>query len=87
MIKFTCNNCGRKLGVKDELAGKRGKCPECHSLVAVPEKTILINFNCENCGEAISASGPRAGKEGTCPKCMHRLVVPAAHNLTLLDVE
>ena len=86
MIKFICNNCGRKLGVRDELAGKRGKCPECHRLVEVPEKTILINFSCENCGETISAPGPRAGKEGTCPKCRHTLVVPAAHNLTLLDV-
>ena len=86
MIKFSCNNCGRKIGVKDELAGKRGKCPECHKLVVVPEKTILISFNCENCGEAISALGTRAGKEGKCPKCKHTLVVPAAHDLTLLDV-
>ena len=86
MIKFSCNNCGRKIGVKDELAGKRGKCPECSGIIVVPEKTILINFNCENCGEKISAPGTRAGKEGKCPKCKHELVIPAAHNLTLLDV-
>ena len=86
MIKFSCNNCGRKIGVKDELAGKRGKCPGCKNAIVVPEKTILINFTCENCGEAISAPGTRAGKEGTCPKCKYALVVPAAHNLTLLDV-
>lgn len=86
MIEFSCNNCGRKLGVKDELAGKRGKCPGCKNAIVVPEKTILINFNCENCGEAISAPGTRAGKERTCPKCKHTLVVPAAHNLTFLDV-
>ena len=86
MIKFSCNNCGRKIGVKDELAGKRGKCPGCKNAIVVPEKTILINFTCENCGEAISAPGTRAGKEGTCPKCKVTLLIPAAHNLTLLDV-
>ncbi|UCE49516.1 MAG: hypothetical protein JSW47_05105 [Phycisphaerales bacterium] len=86
MIKFSCNKCGHKLGVKDELAGKRGKCPGCGGIIVVPEKTILINFNCENCGEKISAPGMRAGTKGTCPKCKVALVVPAAHNLTLLDV-
>jgi DNA-directed RNA polymerase subunit RPC12/RpoP len=86
MIKFSCNNCGRKMGVKDELAGKRGKCPECRSFVVVPEQTVLVNLECDNCGEGISAPSTRAGKEGRCPKCKHRLVIPVGHNLTLLDV-
>jgi len=87
MIKFTCDKCGHKLGVGDDHAGKRGKCPKCQSVIMVPEKTILINFNCENCGEKISAPATRAGKKGTCPRCKVALVVPAAHDLTLLDME
>lgn len=86
MLKFSCDNCGHKIGAKDEHAGKRARCPACGSLITVPEKTILVNFLCENCGEKISAVHTRAGKEGKCPKCRHTLVVPASHDLTLLDV-
>lgn len=86
MIKFSCDNCGHKIGAKDEHAGKRARCPGCGGATTVPEKTILVNFLCENCGEKISAVHTRAGKEGKCPKCRHTLVVPAAHDLTLLDV-
>ncbi len=86
MISFCCNNCGRKIDAKDELAGTRGKCPGCRAVIVVPEKTILVNFNCENCGAKIGAPSTRAGRKGTCPKCKVAIVVPAAHSLTLLDV-
>ncbi|MHC4430753.1 MAG: hypothetical protein ACYTBS_02825 [Planctomycetota bacterium] len=86
MLKFSCDNCGHKIGAKDEHAGKRARCPACGSVITVPEKTILVSFLCENCGEKISAVHTRAGKEGKCPKCRQTLVVPASHNLTLLDV-
>jgi hypothetical protein len=36
MIKFECPNCQRKLSVKDELAGKKGKCPGCKKGVVIP---------------------------------------------------
>ena len=85
MIKFSCDNCGYKIGAKDEKAGKRGKCPGCGGVIVVPEKNILVNFSCENCGEKISALPIQAGKKGKCPKCKFTLVVPAAHDLTLLD--
>jgi len=35
-IKFECPNCHRKLSVKDELAGKKGKCPGCTKNVQIP---------------------------------------------------
>jgi hypothetical protein len=35
MIKVTCN-CGATLNVKDEYAGKRGKCPRCGNGVLIP---------------------------------------------------
>ena len=34
-ISLTCE-CGKKLAVKEELAGKRVKCPSCESLITVP---------------------------------------------------
>jgi len=85
MIKFSCDKCGHKLGVRDELAGKRGNCPKCQRVVVVPEKSILVGFVCESCGEKISAIHTRAGKKGKCPKCKTTLAVPIAHDLTLLD--
>lgn len=35
-IRFTCSHCNRSLTVKDELAGKRGRCPYCKQVIVVP---------------------------------------------------
>jgi len=37
MIKFRCQYCDKKIGVPDEYAGKRVKCPRCASAIVVPE--------------------------------------------------
>lgn len=36
-IAFQCS-CGRSLNVKESLAGKKIRCPECQSILAVPAK-------------------------------------------------
>ena len=36
MISFPCGNCNKQLKVKDELAGKKVKCPGCGQPVVVP---------------------------------------------------
>lgn len=41
-IDLSCD-CGRALRVKDELAGKRIRCPECKSILAVPENEIEMD--------------------------------------------
>lgn len=35
-IKFPCQECGKKIGVADHLAGRRGKCPQCGTIFTVP---------------------------------------------------
>ena len=35
-IKFNCQKCKKELVVKDEMAGKQGKCPNCKSAITVP---------------------------------------------------
>jgi DNA-directed RNA polymerase subunit RPC12/RpoP len=35
-ITFRCPGCGAKLAVSEALAGKRGRCPKCRHIVAVP---------------------------------------------------
>lgn len=36
MIKFSCPHCNRVINVKDEMAGKRGKCTGCKHAITVP---------------------------------------------------
>ena len=38
-ISVTCPECKHTLKVKDELAGKRGKCPKCQATIAIPAAT------------------------------------------------
>src|SRR5947207_11150681 len=35
-ISVTCGGCGKNLKVKDEWAGKKGKCPTCGTTFAIP---------------------------------------------------
>ena len=35
MIRFTCNSCGRPFALRDELAGRQGKC-SCGAVMTVP---------------------------------------------------
>ena len=35
-IEFDCSHCGQHLRIKEELAGKQGKCPACGERISVP---------------------------------------------------
>lgn len=37
MIEFACLECGKQFKVKDEVAGKKGKCPDCGTMLRVPD--------------------------------------------------
>ena len=39
-IEFVCPSCGRVLRLRDEAAGKRGRCPHCKSVITVPESAV-----------------------------------------------
>ena len=41
MIEFKCSECGKQLRVKDDAAGKKGKCPQCGTELAVPEAEFV----------------------------------------------
>lgn len=41
MIEFKCSNCGKQLRVKDDAAGKKGKCPQCGTELTVPEAEFV----------------------------------------------
>ena len=37
MIAFACSHCGARMNVKEQFAGKRGKCPSCQQPILVPQ--------------------------------------------------
>ena len=45
MIKFKCSECGKNLRVKDNAAGKRGKCPQCGAVLHVPAAESRVPFD------------------------------------------
>ncbi len=36
-VRFACHNCGHRLNIKSELAGRRGKCPSCGERLRIPK--------------------------------------------------
>lgn len=84
MICFSCTSCGRLLKVKNELAGRKGKCPECGTRVVVPKQTNaagtppIIKFRCPTCQQKIGLKAEYAGKKVRCAKCKNILRVPGA---------
>lgn len=43
MIPFDCSHCGMKFQVKDEFAGRAGKCPTCQAPLVVPPPTKPVS--------------------------------------------
>jgi formylglycine-generating enzyme required for sulfatase activity/serine/threonine protein kinase len=42
MIAFTCPGCGKRLQVKDELAGRKVQCPGCGKVAIVPQAAAVL---------------------------------------------
>lgn len=65
-ISVTCT-CGKKLSVKDELAGKRGKCPACGAMLSIPQppKPAAIPAEPEEWGLAPLDDDPKPAKPAT----------------------
>ena len=61
-ISFRCPHCNGALKVKEELAGKRGKCPHCGQSMTVPRRS-QPGVTCPVCGRALPSDG------SSCPHC------------------
>jgi len=91
-IKVTCTNpsCARKFLVKDELKGKKIRCPKCKTILTVggPPKAAAkkIRFNCQFCHTPLSVAESARGKKLTCPQCGRQTIVPNLSSDLLLDV-
>lgn len=69
-IVFTCA-CGRKLQVADKLAGKKGKCPQCGTVLAIPMESEAIPEE-----PVVLETGEEIPTE-PCPHCKEPIVVGA----------
>jgi hypothetical protein len=76
-IEHTCQ-CGTKLRVKDELAGKKIKCPKCSETFTLPAGQAaadLISVSCK-CGKSFQAKATMAGKSFQCISCNRTISIP-----------
>ena len=76
MIRFSCGQCGCRISVRDENAGRMGKCPKCKNTLLVPKKLNTIELQCEKCGQKISVLRKKSAQAGHCPNCKSTITVP-----------
>ena len=63
-IRFECDQCGSVLKIKDDLAGKPGKCPKCKTAFTVPapeDEPVSSGESASN--EASDDSGATSAKD------------------------
>jgi len=63
-ISVRCDGCGKSLKVKDEWAGKKGKCPQCGATFLIPAAGAASAPAARGGGKAAPAGKPGAQKKG-----------------------
>jgi hypothetical protein len=87
-IEHACT-CGAKLKVKDELAGKKIKCPKCSQVSTVAEPTIpteMIPIRCQ-CGKSYQAKSSMSGKSFKCSACEQMVSIPNRNEPNPADLD
>lgn len=87
-IEHACT-CGAKLKVKDELAGKKIKCPKCSQVSTVAEPTIpteMIPIRCQ-CGKSYQSKSSMSGKSFKCSACEQMVSIPKRNEPKPADLD
>lgn len=58
MIAFVCSECGKLLKIKEEAAGRKGRCPHCQQPMTVPTATEATRARMEPSSESDSSIPP-----------------------------
>ena len=85
-IEHSCP-CGAKFKVKDELAGKKIKCPKCARISSVAAGEIqaeMIPVRC-HCGKSYQAKASMSGKSFKCSACKQSVLIPKSGQTTELN--
>jgi len=76
-IKFVCD-CGRELNLKDEFAGKKGKCPGCGAVIHVPTPEETEAQAAALAAAAEAEAAPEIPPEVATKPCVHcKKLIPA----------
>src|SRR5262245_61440961 len=83
-IKFNCTHCSHGLTVKDELAGKKGRCPRCKNVITVPAP-VSAPADAEQLAAKLLGDQPAAAAAEeepkfvnfNCPQCDEPVQLPA----------
>lgn len=59
-LQIQCT-CGKLLRVKDELAGKKARCPGCKAVLEVPELTVVVPEEDDAADVAVTTAPPKIG--------------------------
>lgn len=81
-IEFGCQ-CGKRLKVSADLAGKQVRCPGCSAVLAVPQQQPAavassadrMVISCQ-CGQQLRVKPELAGKRVRCSACQQPVLVP-----------
>src|SRR5690242_4122227 len=83
-ITFKCTTCDRLLKVKEEMAGRRVRCPECRAVLQVPElqdaEESPAPTQPAEVGYAVAAPESTEGsaeKRRPCPMCGEMILMDA----------
>jgi predicted Zn finger-like uncharacterized protein len=79
MIEFTCPHCGKAFRVKDEAAGKQGKCPACQETVEVPGRQAATQV-AEPAAAQAAPPPVQAVPAAAAPSAAAAAVAPSAGN-------
>jgi hypothetical protein len=60
-IAVQCAHCGKQLKVKDELAGRKGKCPQCQKVIQIPAAQGVA----VGAGQGAAKSAPKPASAGS----------------------
>jgi len=88
-IEFACTNCTRQVRVPDGSEGKKCKCPECQTILSVPEIEIAaieikLEVPCPRCDFVLVCDPSLEGTRGLCPNCKFIFtIIPPGETPTL----
>jgi uncharacterized RDD family membrane protein YckC/DNA-directed RNA polymerase subunit RPC12/RpoP len=61
-IEFACTQCGKQLRTPDETAGRNAKCPQCGTVMQIPQPVVLAPQQAAFAPLPSSSSGAAAGQ-------------------------
>ncbi len=91
-IEFLCTNCTRQVRVPDGSEGKKCKCPECQTILKVPDIEVAVieiklEVPCPRCDFVLVCDPSLEGTRGLCPNCKFIFTITPPGSTPTLEPE